>query len=172
MFTYVSDAATLPVPPHQSLDLEGTEGGTSQEMTARPTSLPALPHVETSLLDTAAAKSHEGSPKTRTIRSKKCGLLKKSEKEYPMADVARQYERGKPMVDSPAQLGIACRRLHKYYLDVSNRPFPNNVMSLVVHFAEEHFKHGAAMFTVEFQDLFDMFHFRELDASILRCFTL
>ena len=89
-----------------------------------------------------------------------------------MADVARKYEPEKPMVDNPAQLGIACWRLHDYYLDVPNRTFPHNVLSLVVHFVEEHFKHDGEMFTVEFDDLFDMFHFRQLDATILRCFTL
>ena len=76
------------------------------------------------------------------------------------------------MVDNPAALGIACRKLHDYYMDVSNRTLPHNVVSLIVHFMEEHFKNDARIFTVQFDDLFDMFHFRELDASILRCFTL
>ena len=89
-----------------------------------------------------------------------------------MAEVARKYEAGKPMVYNTAELGIACRKLHDYYLDVSNRTFPHNVVSLVVHLMEEHFKNDARICTVQFDDLFDMFHFRELDASILRCFML
>jgi len=98
--------------------------------------------------------------------------MKRSDIEFPKVEVARKYEQGKPMVNYPVQLGIACQRLHEYYMDVSNRTFPHNVVSLVVHFAEEHFKHDSEMFTVQFDDLFDMFHFRQLDASILRCFTL
>ena len=98
--------------------------------------------------------------------------MKASEREYPMAEVARKYERGRPMVEDEAALGVACRRLHDYYLDVSNRPFPHTVMSLVVHFGDEHLKNNGQMFTVEFGDIFDMFHFRELDASLMRCFTL
>ena len=73
--------------------------------------------------------------------------------------MARKYELGKPMVDNPKQLGIACHRLHEYYMDVSNRTFSHNVVNLVVHFAEEHFKHDGQIFTVEFDDLFNMFHF-------------
>ena len=89
-----------------------------------------------------------------------------------MADVARKFERGKPMVDDPLKLGVACKKLHEHYLDVSNRPFPNNVISFMVHFDDDHFKHGPGMFMVEFEDIFDMFHFRQLDASILRCYVL
>ena len=89
-----------------------------------------------------------------------------------MAEVARKYERRKPMVENERQLGVACKRLHDYYLDVSNRPFPNAVFSIVVHFGDENFKNKGEIFMVEFDDLFDMFHFRELDASLMRCFTL
>ena len=113
-----------------------------------------------------------GTSKVRATRSKKCALMKKSDIEFPKAEVARKYEAGKPMVDNPATLGIACWKLHDYYMDVSNRTFPHNVVSLVVHLTEEHFKNDARICTVQFDDLFDMFHFSELDASILRCFTL
>ena len=94
--------------------------------------------------------SHEATSKVRATRSKKCTLMKGSKIEFPNAEVARKYEPGKPMVDNPKQLGIACHQLHEYYMDVSNRTFPHNVVSLVVHFAEEHFKHDGQMFMVEF----------------------
>src|SRR6266540_5924316 len=97
-----------------------------------------------------------GTSKVRAIRSKKCTLMKKSDIEFPMADVARKYEAGKPMVDNPVALSIACRKLHDYYLDISNRTFPHNVISLVVHLTEEHFKNDARICTVQFDDLFDM----------------
>ncbi len=156
---------------HHSPDPEVEEEVPSKQMPDSRLSLPALPHVESSYYDRPLV-SHEGTSKVRATRSKKCALMKRSDIEFPKAEVARKYEPGKPMVDNPKQLGIACHRLHEYYMDVSNRTFPHNVVSLVVHFAEEHFKHDSQMFTVEFEDLFDMFHFRQLDASILRCFTL
>ena len=134
-------------------------------------SLPTVPHVESSHSDRTESKS-VGTSRVRATRSKKCALMNKKDIEFPMAEVARKYQAGKPMVDNAVELGIACRKLHDYYLDVSNRTFPHNVVSLVVHLTEEHFKNDARICTVQFDDLFDMFHFRELDASILRCFTL
>ena len=89
-----------------------------------------------------------------------------------MAEVASKYERGKPMVENEAALGVACRRLHDYYMDVSNRPFPHTVKSIMVYFGYEQFKNDGQMFTVQFDDIFDMLNFRELDASLMRCFAL
>ena len=158
-----SDAPTLPEEVEQEVR--------SKETSDCSLSLPAVPHVESSHSDRTESKS-VGTSRVRATRSKKCALMNKKDIEFPMAEVARKYEAGKPMVDNAAELGIACRKLHDYYLDVSNRTFPHNVVSLVVHLTEEHFKNDARIFTVQFDDLFDMFHFRELDASILRCFTL
>ena len=104
--------------------------------------MPALPHVESSYYDCPLV-SHEGTSKVRATQSKKCALMKRSDIEFSKAEVARKYEVGKPMVDNPAALGIACWKLHDYYMDVSNRAFPHDIVSLVVHFAEEHFKNDA-----------------------------
>src|SRR5438105_12520699 len=134
-------------------------------------SLPALPHVESSHSDRTQSKS-VGTSKVKATRSKKCALMKKSDIEFPKLEVAHKYEAGKLMVDNPAALGIACRKLHDYYMDVSNRTLPHNVVSLIVHFTEEHLKNDVRLCNMQFNDLFDMFHFHELDASILRCFTL
>ena len=158
-----SDVPTLPEEVEQEVR--------SPQMPDSSLSLPSLPHVESSHSDRTQSKS-VGTSKVRATRSKKCALMKKSDIEFPMAEVARKYEAGKPMVDNPVALGIACWKLHDYYMDISNRTFPHNIISLVVHLTEEHFKNDARICTVQFDDLFDMFHFRELDASILRCFTL
>ena len=107
---------------HHSPDPEVEEEVPSKQMPDSRLLLPALPHVESSRSDRTQSKS-VGTLKVRATRSKKCTLMKKSDIEFPMAEVARKYEAGKPMVDNAAELGIACRKLHDYYLDVSNRTF-------------------------------------------------
>ena len=107
-----SDAPTLPEEVEQEVR--------SKETSDFSLSLPVVPHVGSSHSDRTESKS-VGTSRVRATRSKKCALMNKKDIEFPMAEVARKYEAGKPMVDNAAELGIACRKLHDYYLDVSNR---------------------------------------------------
>src|SRR5438105_2282535 len=93
-----SDAPMLPQEVEQEVR--------SNQMPDSSLSLPALPHVKTSHSDRIQSKS-VGTSKVRATRFKKCALMKKSDIEFPTAEVAHKYEAGKSMVDNPAALGIA-----------------------------------------------------------------
>src|SRR5438132_9314461 len=92
-----SDAPTLPEEVEQEVR--------SKETSDCSLSLPAVPHVETSRSERTESKS-VGTSRFRATRSKKCALMNKKYIEFLMAEVARKYEGGKPMVDNAATLGI------------------------------------------------------------------
>jgi hypothetical protein len=93
---------------------------------------------------------------------------------FPISDLARKYTLGDPLLEQTelASAGLFCSRLHDHYMTVSNREGAEREVSIPVFFKPEHFLQEAGDCMVGFEDMFLLFNLRELDTSLLRCFTL
>ena len=76
------------------------------------------------------------------------------------------------MLDETFGLGLVCKQFHDYYLDMSNRPFPKTQSGMIAYYLDEHLKSGYRFILLDFEDIFDLLHFQELDAGIVRCYVL
>jgi hypothetical protein len=63
---------------------------------------------------------------------------------------------GKPFVE-----------LHNYYINNFNKG-----QDIIVSYKEWHFLVGDDIFLISWYDLYDLFNLDELDASLMRCFSL
>lgn len=69
------------------------------------------------------------------------------------------------------RLGMICNTLHAWYMQKSNMK-PIRQSAFTVKYTEQHFLHDTGYIVVTFEDLFLLFNLDELDASLLRCWTL
>nr|CAE05927.1 OSJNBa0034E24.21 [Oryza sativa Japonica Group] len=85
-----------------------------------------------------------------------------------------QFELGMPLVEDNvlAMMGIACRELHKQYMELSNGKRKMRESSIVGHHDHQPFLSSPAYITIGFDDLFDLFRIRKLDTGLLKCYTL
>ena len=84
----------------------------------------------------------------------------------------RKYSFGSPLLTT-ALLGYAgygCQSLHNWYMEKTKEK--GCAHGITVRYTEEYFRHEPAPFVVGFDDLFDLFNLKALDASLLRCWTL
>ena len=82
------------------------------------------------------------------------------------------YSFGRPLVTNTvlAYAGLSCQGLHGWYMQKTKEKGCNDGITVI--YTEEHFFHEPAPFVVGFDDLFDLFNLKPLDASLLRCWTL
>nr|ABA93521.1 transposon protein, putative, CACTA, En/Spm sub-class [Oryza sativa Japonica Group] len=85
-----------------------------------------------------------------------------------------QFELGMPLVEDNvlAVMGIACRELHKQYMELSNAKRKMRESSIVGHHDHQPFLSSPAYITIGFDDLFDLFRIRKLDTGLLKCYSL
>nr|ABA95450.2 transposon protein, putative, CACTA, En/Spm sub-class [Oryza sativa Japonica Group] len=85
-----------------------------------------------------------------------------------------QFELGMPLVEDNvlAVMGIACRELHKQYMELSNAKRKMRESSIVGHHDHQPFLSSPAYLTIGFDDLFDLFKIRKLDTGLLKCYSL
>ena len=84
----------------------------------------------------------------------------------------KKYSFGSPLLSTTllAYAGYGCQGLHNWYMQKTKEK--GCADGITVRFTKEHFLHDPAPFVVGFDDLFDLFNLKALDASLLRCWTL
>jgi hypothetical protein len=93
------------------------------------------------------------------------------DEDIPYADIAYQYQAGKPLLSSPeeiANISTKQRRLHQWYLHASKQ----GLQWIDLAIKDEHFFHGDAQIHVEMEELFQIFNQREIDVAIISCYCL
>nr|CAE04979.3 OSJNBa0057M08.3 [Oryza sativa Japonica Group] len=85
-----------------------------------------------------------------------------------------QFELGMLLVEDNvlAVMGIACRELHKQYMELSNAKRKMRESSIVGHHDHQPFLSSPAYITIGFDDLFDLFRIQKLDTGLLKCYSL
>nr|CAE02954.2 OSJNBb0050N09.5 [Oryza sativa Japonica Group] len=100
-----------------------------------------------------------------------------------VGELAPEPKRGKAATSMPvskagkvdnvlAVMGIACRELHKQYMELSNAKRKIRESSIVGHHDHQPFLSSPAYITIGFDDLFDLFRIRKLDTGLLKCYSL
>ena len=110
----------------------------------------------------------------RTTKKGAKGKAKQTYEDVPFMEVARRFVLGEPMLsrEDLSSIGVICQRLHAHYMERSNAPGIQRENGIVVQFQADHFKYNLSFFTIDYEDLFDLFNLRELDASLMSCWTL
>nr|CAE02227.2 OSJNBb0015C06.5 [Oryza sativa Japonica Group] len=85
-----------------------------------------------------------------------------------------QFELSMPLVEDNvlAVMGIACRELHKQYMELSNAKRKMRESSIVGHHDHQPFLSSPAYITIGFDDLFNLFRIWKLDTGLLKCYSL
>ena len=124
-------------------------------------------------------------PRARST-SKKRGGKGKSKKpddipflpdDNPFLPLARKFMLGEPLVktvEPDCTLGMACTRMHLWYVEQANKTDEQRCSGVDVKFKKDHLNHDRqdCVFTVTFEDLFFLFNLIALDVSLMRCWTL
>ena len=81
---------------------------------------------------------------------------------------------GKPLIPDTllVSLGMSATCLHAWYMGKTNETRTQCPTGFTVKYTARHFLYEPDFFVVGFDDLFDLFNFDALDASLLRCWTL
>ena len=135
------------------------------------TSAPVAPPPPPNPVKSVASAPAETPPRTYHKRGSKAS--KAHAKKIKPRPVPWKFTLGVSLVpDSQLRhLGMICNRLHAWYMEKSNMK-PNRQSAFTLKYKETHFLHDSGYIVVTFEDLFLLFNLDELDASLLRCWTL
>jgi hypothetical protein len=121
----------------------------------------------------SASTSKEQQKRKRESKTKSA---KSVEKDYESAPLATQYVQGEPWVSREELQGLvgASGQLHSHYLQECTKPVPSRSTSIGVQCKLEHFNHVHldGQFFINFVDLWEMYNYRQLESSIIKCYTL
>ena len=83
---------------------------------------------------------------------------------------ARNYVHGQPFLVGKyfEECNYSCRTLHKYCMDQMSQGHG----VLLVHYDRYHFRHDPGSISVGFEDLYHLFNFNVLDATLVKCLIL
>jgi hypothetical protein len=109
-------------------------------------------------------------------RESKTKSAKSVEKDYESAPLATQYVQGEAWVSGEELQGLvgASRQLHSHYLQECAKPEASRTTSIGLCSKLEHFNHEHldGQFFINFVDLWEMYNYRQLESSIIKCYTL
>ena len=85
-------------------------------------------------------------------------------------EIKRKYVRGQPLVEPEEVKNLPTRmyELHQWYMNITKI---SDRLSLMVNVKEEHYFHEKAL-SVEYSELFQLFHQDALDKSIVSLYCL
>ena len=85
-------------------------------------------------------------------------------------EIKRKYVRGQPLVepDEVKKLPTRMYELHQWYMEITKT---TNRESLMVKVKEEYYFHKLAL-TVDYSELFQLFHQDALDKALVSCYCL
>lgn len=120
---------------------------------------------------TGKGKVEESAPVKKRGKAAASAPLTKTGK---VVKAPAQFELGMPLVEDNvlAVMGIACRELHKQYMELSNAKRKMRESCIVGHHDHQPFLSSPAYVTIGFDDLFDLFRIRKLDTGLLKCYSL
>ena len=94
-----------------------------------------------------------------------------------------EYKEGEPWIRDAEELKKMKKpypyshQLHDHYLHMCDKPMRQRDTSITVRFEEETFQHkgeilDAMLFSVSFQDLWELYNYKYLEVSIVSCYCL
>ena len=156
---------------------------TSQEVSVPELPAPELPAPKRQ----GPGASDASTPRARSTPVPKSTYTKRGSKgksktvdscfDIPFLSLARKFVQDEPLVETVERhptLGMACARLHTWYMEQASKTDEQRCSGVTVKFKKDHLKHDRqdCVFTVTFDDLFLLFNLDSLDASLMRCWTL